>query len=77
MTTQIAVRLQDSTVKLMDEIVASGAARSRASLVEEALQRELRRQLALRDLEILRSSPPDEDLEAFTDWASKHGEIDD
>lgn len=71
-TTQIAIRLQDDTVRLMDQAVADGAAKSRASFVEAALQRELRRYLAMRDLEILRRVGPDDELDDLVDWTMKN-----
>lgn len=54
MSTQITVRLPDELVGLVDDLVASGEARSRASVVERALERELRRVLMERDVAILR-----------------------
>ena len=68
---QIAVRLPDHIVNELDALVASGDAPSRASVVEEALRRELRRHLAERDLRILEQSGEDEDLLAATAWAAK------
>lgn len=68
---QIAVRLPDHIVNELDALVASGDAPSRASVVEEALRRELRRRLAERDLRILEQSGEDEDLLAATAWAAK------
>ena len=43
MSTQIAVRLPDELVAELDSIVLSGEEPSRASIVEQALLRELRR----------------------------------
>lgn len=71
MSTQIAVRLPDAMVQELDKLVAEGAAPSRASVVEEALRRELRRYLAERDLRILEQAGEDEELLAATDWAAK------
>lgn len=68
MTTQISVRLPDGLVDMLDEMVAQGAAKSRASIVEQALERELRRYLAQRDVEILRRLGPDDELDALVDW---------
>jgi Arc/MetJ-type ribon-helix-helix transcriptional regulator len=45
MTTQIAVRLPDELVDELDTLIAAGRDTSRASVVEEALRRELRRRL--------------------------------
>lgn len=71
MSIQIAVRLPDHIVNELDALVASGDAPSRASVVEEALRRELRRYLAERDLRILEQAGEDEELMAATDWAAK------
>ena len=55
MSIQIAVRLPDQLVNSLDELVTSGAARSRASVIERALLRELRYQHMLQEVEILNS----------------------
>lgn len=70
MTTQIAVRLSDEVVRQIDDLVAQGQASSRASIVERALRRELRRLLAERDLEILAQSGDDLDLAALSAWST-------
>ncbi len=62
MSKQIAVRLPDEVVQFVDEIVHSGAERSRAAVVARALQRERRRALAARDAEILARTGPDPEL---------------
>jgi len=74
---QIAVRLPDEMVHRLDQLVAEGTAPSRASIVEEALRRELRRHLAERDIRILERSGEDEELLAATDWAAKRFTLDD
>ena len=73
MTTQITVRLPDELVTFADQLVASGRARSRASVVERALERELRRALAERDVGILAGTEQDDDLEALAAWAARQG----
>ena len=70
-STQIAVRLPDEMVSELDELIAAGEAPSRASVIEQALRRELRRYLAERDLRILEQACEDEELLAATDWAAK------
>lgn len=62
MTTQIAVRLPDELVEFVDDVVSSGAQRSRAAVVTRALERERRRAIAARDAEILARMGPDPDL---------------
>ncbi|MDO5699349.1 MAG: YlcI/YnfO family protein [Dermatophilus congolensis] len=69
MSTQIAVRLPDEVMSFVDQAVSDGKAPSRAALVVRALRREMRRQAAERDAEILASTPPDEDMDAFVAWA--------
>lgn len=77
---QITVRLPDATVEFLDRLVAEGQATSRASVVERALAREIRRQIAARDAAILaaaaakpgpdRPEDPD-DLDGLADYASR------
>lgn len=68
MSTQVSLRLNDDLVARIDELVSSGAVRSRAEIVESALDRELRRRLYERDAEIYRSGEPDPDLDALNAW---------
>lgn len=53
MSTQIAVRLPEDIVAFLDSEVSGGRAKSRAQVVLRALEREQRRQLAVRDVELL------------------------
>ena len=70
MSIQIAVRLPDQLVNSLDELVDSGAARSRASVIERALLRELRYQRMLQEVEILNSCiGADEDLDALAGFS--------
>lgn len=62
MSKQIAVRLPDKLVDFVDEIVDSGAGRSRAAVVTRALERERRRVAAIRDAQILARTGPDPEL---------------
>jgi Arc/MetJ-type ribon-helix-helix transcriptional regulator len=71
MSIQIAVRLPDQLVNSLDELVDSGAARSRASVIERALLRELRYQRMLQEVEILNSGVgADKDLDALAQFSS-------
>ena len=71
MSIQIAVRLPDQLVHSLDELVDSGAARSRASVIERALLRELRHQRMLQEVEILNSDiGADEDLDALARFSA-------
>ncbi len=54
MTTQIAVRLQNDLVTYIDAEVAAGRANSRAELIGRLLAREVRRQRALGDIEVMK-----------------------
>lgn len=70
MSRQIAVRLSDELVEFVDEIVESGAERSRAAVVTRALERERRRAIAARDAEILARTGPDEDMRELAEHAA-------
>ena len=70
MSIQIAVRLSDSTVAQLDELVAAGQAPSRASVVESALAREFRRLSAAKDAAILAAAGPDSDMDSLADYAA-------
>jgi len=73
MSTQIAVRLPEDIVAFLDSEVRDGRAKSRAELVLRALEREQRRQLAARDVEILsRDSEPHDDVNT----AAAQGKVD-
>jgi Arc/MetJ-type ribon-helix-helix transcriptional regulator len=71
MTIQIAVRLPDSMVEFLDRLVAEGQAPSRASVVERALAREFRREIAARDAAILAETGPDHDMDSLADYAAR------
>lgn len=68
MSTQISVRLSDRVVSEIDALVTSGAAKSRAELVESALEAELRKRLYARDAEIYREQGEDPELAGMNDW---------
>ena len=70
MSKQIAVRLPDELVDFVDRVVASGSARSRASVVTRALERERRRTVAERDAEILARTGPDPELAGLAEHAA-------
>jgi Arc/MetJ-type ribon-helix-helix transcriptional regulator len=73
MTMQITVRLPDSIVEFVDQLVAEGAAPSRTSVVERALAREIRRQIAARDAAILAraDADADADMDSLADYAAR------
>ncbi len=70
MSKQIAVRLADELVDFVDELVESGAERSRAAVVSRALERERRRAIAARDAAILARTGPDPELEGLAEHAA-------
>ena len=69
MSKQIAVRLPNELVEFVDEIVGSGAGRSRAAVVTRALERERRRVVAARDAQILARTGPDPELAGLAEHA--------
>ncbi|MGV1009766.1 MAG: ribbon-helix-helix domain-containing protein [Dermatophilaceae bacterium] len=72
MTTQIAVRLPDEMVAFLDRSVAEGKAPSRAALVAAAVEREMRRQAAAQDAQILGEKGADDDLDELVTWTTTH-----
>ncbi len=77
MSTQIAVRLPDEMVAFLDRIVATGKASSRAALVAAAVEREMRRQAAEHDAQILRQHGGADELDDLVEWSSTHIEVED
>ena len=77
MTTQIAVRLPDEMVAFLDRTVATGKAPSRAALVASAVEREMRRQAAEQDAEVLRQQGTADDLDDLVQWSSSRIEVED
>ena len=71
MSVQIAVRLPDSMVEFLDRLVAEGHATSRASVVERALAREFRRQIAARDAAILAEAGADPGMDNLAEYAAR------
>lgn len=70
MSTQIAVRLPEEVVAFLDKAVADGRATSRAALVSAAVEREMRRQAAEADVEILRKGGAADDLDTLVNWTT-------
>ena len=70
MSKQIAVRLPDDLVDFVDGIVDAGTARSRATVVTRALERERRRALAERDARILAGAGPDPEFDGLAEHAA-------
>ena len=71
-TTQISVRLPEEMVVFLDTLVAEGRVRSRASAIERALDREIRRHVTERDIELLKAAPDsDDELDGLAAWAAR------
>lgn len=70
MSTQIAVRLPDDLVRYVDEQVAAGRAGSRAALVSRVLERERRRDAAVRDAAILAAARDEEGFDGLAEFAA-------
>lgn len=77
MSTQIAVRLPEELVEMVDRLVAEGRAPSRAAVVTSALERELRRVMDEKDAETLRRIGPEDDLDDLVNWTANHLDVDD
>ena len=77
MSTQIAVRLPDEMVAFLDRTVAIGKAPSRAALVAAAVEREMRRQAAEQDAQVLHEHGPADDLDDLVQWSGTHLEVED
>jgi Arc/MetJ-type ribon-helix-helix transcriptional regulator len=71
-STQIAVRLPDDTVAFLDRLVREKKAASRAEIIERALERERRREIAARDAAILAESGEDPDLAELIRYMTGH-----
>jgi len=65
MSIQIAVRLPDDLVDALDTMVVESDESGRASVIERALRRELRRYQAEQDAMILRDKGDYDELAAF------------
>lgn len=68
MTTQITVRLPDELVAFLDRSVSDGLAPSRAALVSDAVERQMRRQAAVADASILTATGTEDDLDDLVAW---------
>lgn len=72
MSTQITVRLEDDVVEFIDQLVAEGREKSRASVVSRALKRERRRAAAESDARILADLRHPDELDAVVEYTSSH-----
>lgn len=71
MSRQIAVRLPEEIVEFVDELVSEGKASSRAAVVSRALERERRRALAAREVEILIESGDYPDMDGLAEHVAQ------
>lgn len=71
MSKQIAVRLPDDIVEFVDGLVTEGQAKSRAVVVNRALERERRRAVAARDAAILSHAGADPDMDSLAEHIAK------
>ena len=74
MSTQIAIRLPDHLVAELDAMVASGAARSRASVIERALAKAIRQHRYAQELAFYEAHPEaleDPDMDALAAWGAR------
>ena len=71
MSIQIAVRLPDEMVSQLDDLVTTGEAPSRASVIERALAREFRRLIAAKDAAILAEAGPDPDMDRLAEYGAR------
>ena len=71
MSKQIAVRLPEDIVEFVDELVRDGHADSRAIVVRRALERERRRSIAARDVEILIRAGTDADMDSLAEHVAQ------
>ena len=70
MTRQIAVRLPDHLVEFIDDMVTTGRARSRASVVAAAVARDRRREAAERDARILAADGRPDEFAGLSQFAA-------
>ncbi|MDP9801534.1 Arc/MetJ-type ribon-helix-helix transcriptional regulator [Arcanobacterium wilhelmae] len=70
MTVQIAVRIPDELAEFIDAEVHKGGARNRTDFVTSAIERDMRRRLAMRDAQILREQGAEDDLDSLVAWSA-------
>lgn len=75
MTTQISVRLPDEMVSFLDRCVSEGRVASRAEIIAGAVEREMRREAAMRDTAILAEVGSADDLDDLVAWSVEHPEM--
>jgi hypothetical protein len=68
MTIQVATRFPDEVAAGIDSAVRDGWAPHRSALIVRAVERELRRAAAARDLAILQADQRDDDLGGLVTW---------
>lgn len=71
MSKQLTVRLPDDLVEFIDQCVEHGRAKSRAAVVATAVDRERRREIAERDVEILARSKARDDFDDLAGFSAR------
>lgn len=71
MSKQIAVRLPEGIVDFVDGLVSTGEAKSRATVVNRALERERRAVVAARDVAILSAGEGDPDMDSLAEHVAR------
>lgn len=70
MSKQITVRLPDDMVDFIDHMVAEERGGSRAAVVSKAIERERRRERAVRDARILAADSSGDELDGLSQYAA-------
>ena len=73
MSTQVSLRLDDRLLAEVDKLVRDGEVKSRAALVESALERELRRRIYAKEAEIYAREGEDPELTPMFEWMQQRG----
>lgn len=68
---QLTVRLRDDLVAFIDARVELGQASSRAAVIASAIEREQRREVSMRDADILAASADDDGLDGLVAFAAR------
>ncbi len=71
------MRLPDDVVRFLDRAVDRGVASSRAALVAQAVEREMRQQAAEDDAEIPRTAGAADDLDSLVAWTAAGSRLED
>ena len=70
MSRQLAFRLSEEEIGILDELVRQGLAADRTAALRRALAAEARRMAAEHDARIYAQTEPDEEMTALASWAT-------